>query len=398
MGNTKFLSQAIHEEEIHDGQLNMVKAPVGSGKTTWALRHLVKRLDSPLDMVYLIDTQNGRDQIVSTNSDITMHYSDIWLDKILNGWEMFNEDPQEEKIVVMTYAKFGALAKKYPEFAYAMFEYIICDEIHNLPYFMTFGGEDGEDKNWYTYAKDRLEETVEWSGTIVIGLSATPHRAEEKMFCPIARITVDEDVFQLETKETINYSNKLLLLDEIQPGSKGLVYIQRISDMEAFCTAATERNIKAICIWSASSKNHPMTQEQLQARNHILQKQELPPQYDMVIINASSETSISIYGKVDYIIIHRSDKDTQTQVRGRYRETLQTLYVLKYDGPIRVPSEYLDRDLYTEDKKELSILLNIHDSKGRRVGWTTIKKKLKEAGYTLTERHPGSRRCTVISL
>ena len=73
-------------------------------------------------------------------------------------------------------------------------------------------------------------------------------------------------------------------------------------------------------------------------------------------------------------------------------------YVLKYDGPIKVPSEYLDRDLYTEDKKELCTLLNIHDNKGRRVGWTTIKKKLNEAGYTLTERHPGSRRCTVISL
>ena len=111
-----------------------------------------------------------------------------------------------------------------------------------------------------------------------------------------------------------------------------------------------------------------------------------------------SETSINIYGKVDYIIIHRSDEDTQTQVRGRYRETLQTLYVLKYDGPIRVPSEYLDRDLYTEDKNKLCALLNIHNNKGRRVGWTTIKKKLKEAGYTLTERHPGSRRCTVISL
>ena len=118
----------------------------------------------------------------------------------------------------------------------------------------------------------------------------------------------------------------------------------------------------------------------------------------MVIINASSETSISIYGKVDYIIIHRSDEDTQTQVRGRYRDTLQTLYVLKYDGPIKVPSEFLDRDLYTEDKKELCNHLNIHDAKGRRVGWTTIKKKLNEAGYTLTERHPGNRRCTVISL
>ena len=190
----------------------------------------------------------------------------------------------------------------------------------------------------------------------------------------------------------------MLLLDEVQADQKGLVYIQRISDMEAFCIAATEKNLKAICIWSANSKNHPMTQEQLQARNHILQKQELPPQYDMVIINASSETSINIYGKVDYIIIHRSDEDTQTQVRGRYRDTLQTLYLLNYEAPIKVPAEFMDRDLFTEEKKELCERLNIHDSRGRVVGWTTVKKRLVDTGYILTERRYNSRRCVVISV
>lgn len=129
-----------------------------------------------------------------------------------------------------------------------------------------------------------------------------------------------------------------------------------------------------------------------------MQKQELPPQYDMVIINASSETSISIYGKVDYIIIHRSDKETQIQVRGRYRDTLQTLYLLNYDAPIKVPSEFMDRDLFTEEKSELCAILNIHDSNGRRVGWTTVKKKLVEAGYKVTERRYNSRRYAVISV
>ena len=181
MEKTKFLAQAVHEGEICDGQLNMIKAPVGSGKTTWALRHLSKNTKSPLGMVYLIDTQNGRDQIVSANSDIAAHFSDEWLDKVVNGWEMFSEVRQEDKIVVMTYAKFGAIAKKYPEFAFGTFDYIICDEIHNLPRFLRFGGADGEDKNWYEYAKTQLEDIVSWSGTTVIGLSATPFAAWEVM-------------------------------------------------------------------------------------------------------------------------------------------------------------------------------------------------------------------------
>lgn len=375
----------------------MIKAPVGSGKTTWALQHLAKELESPLDMVYLIDTRNGNEQIVSTNSDIAAHYSDVWLDKVLNGWEMFSEDPQEDKIVVMTYAKFGVLAKKYPNFGYG-FEYVICDEIHNLPKFMAFGGEDGEDKNWYQWAMERITELVDLSGATVIGLSATPSKAEKHMVCPIAYITVDDDVFQLETKETVNYSNKMLLLDSIQANQKGLAYFRRITDMQAFHAAATQKGIKAICIWSAGSKTHSMSQAQLQARKYILEKKELPPQYDLVIINASSETSISIFGEMDYIIVHSQEEDTQIQVRGRYRDTLQTLYVLNYDGQIKVPNDFLDRDLFTEEKAELCAILNIHDSKGRRVGWTTVRKKLMEAGYTLTERRYNSRRCTVISV
>lgn len=259
MAKRKYLVEAIHEEEICNGQLNIVEAPVGSGKTTWALRHLAKELDSPLSMIYLIDTKNGNEQIVSANSDVAMHYNDTWFDKVSHGWEMFSEDPQEDKVVVMTYAKFGVLAKKDPEFAFGTVDYIICDEIHNLINFMTFGGENGEDKNWYVHAKLQLEEIVKGSGTTVIGLSATPWRAVENMDCPIAHITVDDDVFQLETKETICYSNKLLLLDEIQKGDKGLVYIHRVSDMESFCAAATERNFKAICIWSVNNVKHPMS-------------------------------------------------------------------------------------------------------------------------------------------
>lgn len=397
MEKTKFLAQAVHEDEICNGQLNMIKAPVGSGKTTWALQHLSKNMDSPLNMVYLIDTQNGRDQIVSANSDIAVHYSEVWLDKVLNGWEMFSEDPQEDKIVVMTYAKFGVLAKKHPDFG-RNFDYVVCDEIHNLPRFMRFGGADGEDKNWYQWAMERIVEIIYDTGVTVIGLSATPSKAEEHIDCPLVQITVDDDVFQLETKEKITYTNKALLLDDIQAGQKGLAYFHRVGEMQEFCAAATQRGIKAICIWSAGSRTHSMTQAQLQARNHILEKKELPPQYDLVIINASSETSISIFGKVDYIIVHCQDEDTQTQVRGRYREALQTLFVLNYDVEIKVPTDFVGRDLFTEEKAELCAILNIHDSKGRRVGWTTISKKLKESGYTLTERRYNSRRCVVISI
>ena len=128
-------------------------------------------------MVYLIDTKNGNEQIVSANSDIAAHYSDAWFDKVVHSWQMFSEEPQEDKIVVMTYAKFGVLAEKHPDFGYH-FDYVICDEIHNLPKFMTFGGADGENKNWYEWAMERIMELVDLSGTSVLAL--LPHQVKLK--------------------------------------------------------------------------------------------------------------------------------------------------------------------------------------------------------------------------
>ena len=164
--------------EMEAGQVLSILGSSGSGKTTFVEERLWTQAYWG-DLLYLIDTRNGNEQIVSANSDIATYYSDTWFDKISHGWEMFSEDPQEDKIVVMTYAKFGVLAQKDPEFAFGTVDYIICDEIHNLINFMTFGGENGEDKNWYVLAKLQLEEIVKGSGTKVIGLSATPSKAEK---------------------------------------------------------------------------------------------------------------------------------------------------------------------------------------------------------------------------
>ena len=37
MTGYKWLSEAVHMDEFSPGTMNLVQAPVGSGKTTWAL-------------------------------------------------------------------------------------------------------------------------------------------------------------------------------------------------------------------------------------------------------------------------------------------------------------------------------------------------------------------------
>ena len=164
-------------------------------------------------MVYLIDTRNGNTQLVLKHKR-TAFYTDDWVEKqVKDNSPWFGEAAHDNKIVVMTYAKFGVLAEKFPRFGYD-FELILCDEIHSLPKFRSFTDKNGE-SNPHIPAQKRLEEIVRQGNQMVIALSATPRRALEQINCPFNHITVDDDVRRLETKQTIPYTNKFKLLDEI---------------------------------------------------------------------------------------------------------------------------------------------------------------------------------------
>lgn len=115
MVGNKYLSDAVHMDEFSKGHLNFVAAPVGSGKTHWALHTLVKCVSAPHKMLYLIDTVNGKEQLLA-QTDRTRCYSEGWHFTYHRGLSWFGEIFEEDKIVVMTYAKFGLLATEYQDF------------------------------------------------------------------------------------------------------------------------------------------------------------------------------------------------------------------------------------------------------------------------------------------
>lgn len=54
-----------------------------------------------------------------------------------------------------------------------------------------------------------------------------------------------------------------------------------------------------------------MTEEQQTARETILRYWKIPEEYNLLIINSSSETSIKIKSAVDYVIVDNTNPDTQ---------------------------------------------------------------------------------------
>ena len=122
MTGTKYLSELVDCSALQKGRLNIIKAPTGSGKTYFALHHIPSLTVNALhNVVYLIDTINGKEQIVRNYNAISEYYR--WSQEIEEGGMWFDPD---NHVVVLTYAKFGLLCSKHLDF-YKKFSYIICD-------------------------------------------------------------------------------------------------------------------------------------------------------------------------------------------------------------------------------------------------------------------------------
>lgn len=251
-----------------------------------------------------------------------------------------------EKTVVSTYAQFGVWVRDNPAFA-ARFEVIICDEAHNIVVFPTYSPQP----NFASIARDAICEAAANPDIMVVGITATPEPLD-KLACPQHIVPLDaSQLRQYENHNIQPYSSLRQTLENLPRGNTGMLYVPHIHTIkECECIAAAAGH-NPICIWSAANKDHPMNEEQLAARNYILQNEQIPPPYDLFIFNGSCETSINLRGNIDYFIAHTTNPTHITQARGRYRGDLETLYVFDREcEELVVPPEFLDIQLFQEDQ------------------------------------------------
>ena len=389
MKGTKYLSELVDCSALQKGQLNVIKAPTGSGKTYFALNYIPSLTNDALhNVVYLIDTINGKEQIVRNYNATSEYYG--WSKEVESGGMWFEPD---NRVVVITYAKFGVLVEQNIEF-YKNFSYIICDEIHSLLRFQNYSKKP----NYHSIARQVLEQAVKQKSGIVIALTATPDTIKNQFNAPSAEIAINqEELIQYDIKQVEGYTNPITVLSKVDVGTVGLCYFSRIHQMIEFEQEAKQMGFSPVSIWSINNKDHPMNDEQLETRRSILESWTIPPQYDLLIINSSSETSLKIKSKVDYVIIHSSNPDTQVQVRGRINSDLMTLY-LPVEGvsEIVVPSEYLGKRLFQGDKQALAEALNLRNTNNRPYRWPTVKNLLIESDYSVIEARQGNLRYVVI--
>lgn len=305
----------------------------------------------------------------------------------------FGEEERPDKIVVTTYAHFGVWVRDNPDFA-SCFEVIICDEAHNIVTFPNYSPQP----NFASIARDAICKAVSDGRTLVVGITATPEPLAN-LCCPLFSIPIDQSALrQYENKETKYYSSLPQLFAQLPQGKHGMLYAKRIHTMQECERIAANAGLRPVCIWSAANTDKPMNAEQLTVRNYILQHEEVPPQYDLFIFNASCETSINLRGRMDYFIAHTTCPTNITQARGRYRGDLQTLYLLdrSAEEPLVVPEEFLDIELFSEDQLELRLTLSIKDEKGHYLSYQKQWGRIEDSGYSIDYGRRQNRRYVII--
>lgn len=380
----KYLKDAIDVNDIQYGKLNVITAPCGCGKTTFVEKKLWQEAWWG-DLLYLIDSRNGLEAFKLRGEP-----------QEFNGKVYYKHDG----ITAMTYATFAMLCIYKPEQWLWNDEnaLIVCDEMQSC---IKWSGIEQKNNpiNLHKVALQELHKRIS-IGARIVAISATTSKIKAEFKEEYVDMPINGKLKEYKISNKKYYQNIFTLAESLPADKKGIIYVQQIEPMIDLYNALSERDIACATVWSINAKKHTMSEEDLKARESILKYERIPRDIQVLIINAACETGLNIKSDVDYIVVHSTDADTVTQVIGRVRHDVDTVYYLTKDASnmeIVVPEQYLNKPLSKEDKNALCAELDLRDSRGRIVGWHNVKKKLITDGFKIIDKSGTTGRYSVIS-
>lgn len=380
----KYLKDAIDVNDIQYGKLNVITAPCGCGKTTFVEKKLWQEAWWG-DLLYLIDSRNGLEAFKLRGEP-----------QEFNGKVYYKHDG----ITAMTYATFAMLCIYKPEQWLWNDEnaLIVCDEMQSC---IKWSGIEQKNNpiNLHKVALQELHKRIS-IGARIVAISATTSKIKAEFKEEYVDMPINGKLKEYKISNKKYYQNIFTLAESLPADKKGIIYVQQIEPMIDLYNALSERDIACATVWSINAKKHTMSEEDLKARESILKYERIPRDIQVLIINAACETGLNIKSDVDYVVVHSTDADTVTQVIGRVRHDVDTVYYLTKDASnmeIVVPEQYLNKPLSKEDKNALCAELDLRDSRGRIVGWHNVKKKLITDGFKIIDKSGTTGRYSVIS-
>ena len=413
MIGTKTITDLITDPNtLKPGRINIIEAPVSSGKTHFALSVLPKWTTSPEKILYLIDTLNG-EMHIQTNILARTIDRNLYAFYDYNHKCIWGDNDAENLMPVMTYQGFGSELLKFDsDFKWRDFDFIICDEMQNLVNYKNIHEKGKPPSPYLISAENALREIARMGKTRIVALSATPEEIYEHFGSLCYEVPMDRsDIRRLETFHNIPYSGKVEeILDGIaaKPAPMtGILYTTQVADMKRYIEYANKIGIPANGFWSTNMKTqqkNPFSREQDALLHTVLWDETIPDNIRLLVINAASETCIKIQSekrKVDYMIVHKNHNEVLTQVRGRYHGDLDYFYYhsvtdenLEKAKNFEFPEELLGKRLYREEQDHICALMSMRRPKAihDHYKWPTVRKILRENGYEVSDSIKDSKR------
>jgi len=344
----------------------------------------------------LIDTTAGRDALLKHEM---AQRTPAELAELFNAYTRAS-DAVGDRFITMTYYEFGCYALIYPE-PLDYFDVIICDKIHNLVKYLAI--EEGQNRRnfpegiiegldypdmEYASAFDYLLKRASMQDAcppLMIMMTATPDSILCKFREKNQRYILHDYTAKVHCDKTENihhYANMGTLLQTLN--TRALIYVPSIRGIQEYSEIADNGKRKIMSLWSMHNRKYQMSKAQVDMREEILNTGYIPPDIDLLFINAAYETSINIHNEdFQTIVIHNSNKDVQIQARGRLRHDIKDMYV--YDSTYAhieeyFPKEYLDVPLSAYDREMIARDMALTNAKGRPLKWSSIATILKNSG------------------
>ena len=381
MRGTKYLSEIMEDIELSQDKNNLILAPIGSGKTHYALEVLMS--DKTKKYLYLCDNSNLKNQMLNEKTTYsTKRDSDFY--------------KFAPNVLVMTYKEFGykILYDIHEEYI-KQFDLIIADEIHSCVEYSEFN----QDRN----LSKSLEFLMIKHDTPIILMTATSYYLDQlvKVYPSLCNYNI---INLLDNEEIKRYIDKVkLYINNISQikfylqqsmdgfkfgGMKAGIYTKQIKDMITIETMCRDLGLKPICIWSEHNKNG-WNDEQKDFMKYLFDTGKFKDPYNILIFNKAMETGINIKDDdVDLCIVNSINLTEQIQARGRFRKDINLVVVKTKELAlpemvITLDEKYLNRWMSKEEFEILINSLNIKNAKRQSIGQRAFVKILKNSKYKL---------------
>ena len=381
MRGTKYLSEIMENIELSQDKNNLILAPIGSGKTHYALEVLMS--DKTKKYLYLCDNSNLKNQMLNEKTTYsTKRDSDFY--------------KFAPNVLVMTYKEFGykILYDIHEEYI-KQFDLIIADEIHSCVEYSEFN----QDRN----LSKSLEFLMIKHDTPIILMTATSYYLDQlvKVYPSLCNYNI---INLLDNEEIKRYIDKVkLYINNISQikfylqqsmdgfkfgGMKAGIYTKQIKDMITIETMCRDLGLKPICIWSEHNKNG-WNDEQKDFMKYLFDTGKFKDPYNILIFNKAMETGVNIKDDdVDLCIVNSINLTEQIQARGRFRKDINLVVVKTKELAlpemvITLDEKYLNKWMSKEEFEILINSLNIKNAKRQSIGQRAFVKILKNSKYQL---------------